>query len=181
MSEFGLNDPYFSRIVRIHRRLGITSDYASRYGLSLVPEAVDLVAIGLDIFGRRQELSREAADSWRQMREGARRDGFSLRIVSGFRSVSYQQSIIQRKLDRGESIHSILKINAAPGYSEHHTGRAVDVTVEGCEALTESFARSEAFEWLVEHAASFGFRMSYPKGNRHGIAYEPWHWFFARS
>ena len=181
MSDFGLSDPYLSRIVRIHRRLGISSDYASRYRLSLAPEAADLVEIGLDIFGRRQELSEAAADWWLQMREGAKRDRVSLLIVSGFRSVGYQQSIIQRKLNRDEPIHSILKINAAPGYSEHHTGRAIDVTVEGFEALTESFDRSEAFEWLGNHAESFGFRMSYPKANRHGIAYEPWHWFFAGS
>lgn len=156
-------------------------DYASRYGLSLVPEAVDLVEVGLDVFGRRQELSNVAAAGWREMQEEALEDGVSLWIISGFRSMSYQQSIIRRKLNRGESIHSILKVNAAPGYSEHHSGRAVDVTVEECAVLTESFDRSEAFGWLGKHAASFGFRMSYPKGNRHGIAYEPWHWFFARS
>ncbi|HVT32680.1 MAG TPA: D-alanyl-D-alanine carboxypeptidase family protein, partial [Rhodanobacteraceae bacterium] len=36
--------------------------------------------------------------------------------------------------------------------------------------------RSPAFAWLKRHASRFGFRLSYPRRNRHGIAYEPWHW-----
>jgi D-alanyl-D-alanine carboxypeptidase len=31
---------------------------------------------------------------------------------------------------------------------------------------------------LQRHAATYGFRMSYPRGNAHGISYEPWHWFW---
>ncbi|NND57300.1 MAG: D-alanyl-D-alanine carboxypeptidase family protein, partial [Xanthomonadales bacterium] len=33
-----------------------------------------------------------------------------------------------------------------------------------------------AFAWLTAHAKQFGFRMSFPRGNPHGVAYEPWHW-----
>ncbi|MET0229666.1 MAG: D-alanyl-D-alanine carboxypeptidase family protein, partial [Rhodanobacteraceae bacterium] len=36
--------------------------------------------------------------------------------------------------------------------------------------------KSPAFRWLMRHAKRFGFRLSYPRSNRHGIAYEPWHW-----
>jgi len=32
------------------------------------------------------------------------------------------------------------------------------------------------FAWLARHAHRFGFAMTYPRGNRLGIAYEPWHW-----
>jgi D-alanyl-D-alanine carboxypeptidase len=42
----------------------------------------------------------------------------------------------------------------------------------------ESFEHTEAFAWLQGHAAAYGFRMSYPRGNVHGISYEPWHWFW---
>lgn len=175
-----MTDLYLSRIGEIHRELAIPSDYASRCGLSLVLEAVALVDIGVDVFGRRQKLSKDAAESWMRMMETAAKDGVSLQVVSGFRSVEYQRSLILRKLNSGEHIDSILKVNAAPGYSEHHTGRAVDVTAEGFEALSESFDRSEFFRWLGNHAESFGFRMSYPKGNRHGFAYEPWHWMFGK-
>ncbi len=44
--------------------------------------------------------------------------------------------------------------------------------------MEEEFGNSEAFCWLIGHARQFGFRLSYHRENRYGIAYEPWHWFF---
>ena len=67
-------------------------------------------------------------------------------------------------------------MSAAPGYSEHHTGRAIDITTPGTQPLEPAFETTPAFEWLTGSAHEFGFRMSYPRNNRHGIAYEPWHW-----
>ncbi len=75
-------------------------------------------------------------------------------------------------------MREILSVSAAPGYSEHHTGRAVDLTTPGTRPLEEDFEATPAFEWLTGTAEDFGFRMSYPRNNRHGIAYEPWHWMW---
>ena len=69
-----------------------------------------------------------------------------------------------------------MTVSAAPGYSEHHTGRAVDIATPGSRPLTEEFEDSAAFHWLNENAADFGFSMSYPRDNRYGFIYEPWHW-----
>jgi LAS superfamily LD-carboxypeptidase LdcB len=93
-----------------------------------------------------------------------------------YRSVDYQEKILRKKLDKGQAIDDILQVSAAPGFSEHHSGRAVDVTTPGYPVLEEVFEDSEAFTWLSEHAGTFGFRLSYPRDNRHGVAYEPWHW-----
>ncbi|HEY4990089.1 MAG TPA: D-alanyl-D-alanine carboxypeptidase family protein, partial [Opitutaceae bacterium] len=71
------------------------------------------------------------------------------------------------------------KVNAAPGYSEHHTGRAVDIGVPDEPPLEEGFALTQAFSWLTAHAREFGFALSYACGNPQGIAYEPWHWLYA--
>ncbi len=105
-----------------------------------------------------------------------RGDGIELQVVSAFRSVAYQLGILRRKIERGQSIEQILRFSAAPGYSEHHSGRALDLTTPGFAALEEEFERSPAFAWLKRNARQFGFQLSYPRGNRHGIAYEPWHW-----
>ena len=35
--------------------------------------------------------------------------------------------------------------------------------------------------WLVANAVRFGFALSYPRDNPHGIAYEPWHWCWQRG
>ena len=76
----------------------------------------------------------------------------------------------------GQSVSDILNVNAAPGFSEHHTGRAIDLAEPGAEPLTEDFESSAAFVWLEKNAANFGFSMSYPRENRQGFIYEPWHW-----
>jgi D-alanyl-D-alanine carboxypeptidase len=71
-----------------------------------------------------------------------------------------------------------LRVNAIPGYSEHHTGRALDLHTGEAEPLSETFELEPAFAWLQEHALTYGFTMSYPKNNELGIAYEPWHWCY---
>src|SRR5690606_41627176 len=70
----------------------------------------------------------------------------------------------------------ILEVNAAPGWSEHHSGRAVDISAPGEPPAEESFEATPAFAWLRANAAGLGFTMSYPRDNPHGIVYEPWHW-----
>jgi D-alanyl-D-alanine carboxypeptidase len=99
-----------------------------------------------------------------------------LEAISGYRSHDYQLGIFRRKLARGQSVDAILKVNAAPGFSEHHDGRALDVSTPGEPAAEESFEATPAFAWLRGRAGDFGFVMSYPRDNPHGIVYEPWHW-----
>ena len=76
------------------------------------------------------------------------------------------------------SIAAILAVNAAPGYSEHHSGRALDIGTPGYAHLEIEFERSPAFAWLARHAANFGFHMSFPRDNAYGVQYEPWHWCY---
>lgn len=146
--------------------------------MRIFSEATELVSVGLDIQGREQKLAPAAAKAWSEMKAAAARDGETLELVSAFRSVDYQKGIIQRKLAAGQSWEQILRVSALPGYSEHHTGRTVDITTLTSEPLTEAFENTSAFRWLTTHADKFGFTMTYPRGNPYGIAYEPWHWTF---
>ena len=156
--------------------LGIPADYGARRGLPPQPEARELASIGANEEGRDILLSPAAAAAWIRMRDAARGAGVELVAISGFRSIERQVAIIRAKLAAGGTIDLILRTIAAPGYSEHHTGRAVDIGVPGGPPLTEEFAGTPAFLWLQAHAGQFGFGLSYPPGNPHGIAYEPWHW-----
>lgn len=156
--------------------LGVPRDYGRMRQLRLQREPAQLVSIGVDVHGREQWLQPRAARVWAAMRERATCDGIALQIVSGFRSIEYQLGIIERKLARGQTIDEILCVSAAPGFSEHHSGRCLDLTTPGFTALEEEFERSPAFTWLSRRARSFGFAMSYPRDNQHGITYEPWHW-----
>ena len=123
-----------------------------------------------------QRLTPEAAASWRAMQAAADEDGETLLLVSGYRSIDYQARLIRKKINAGQSVNEILAVNAAPGHSEHHTGRAIDIATPGSRPLTEEFEGSAAFAWLSGHAADYGFSMSYPRDNVAGFIYEPWHW-----
>jgi D-alanyl-D-alanine carboxypeptidase len=148
--------------------------------LRRVREPAHLAFIGQDTQNRPQWLSQRAAQAWARMRDAAAHASVELQIVSAFRSTEYQLGILKRKLEAGQKIGEILRVSAAPGYSEHHSGRALDLTTPGFAALEEQFENSAAFAWLSTNAQSYGFRLSYPRGNAHGIAYEPWHWCWHR-
>ena len=162
----------------IHQQLGIPADYRQRCGMPEQQECSSLVSVGNDIFGRPAQLDAETALAWNRMQMAAMGAGITLQLVSAYRSVDYQRQLIQRKLDRGLAIDDILQVNAAPGFSEHHSGRALDLGSPDCKYLEEEFELSPAFAWLQQHATGFGFRLSFPRNNPFGVMYEPWHWYF---
>jgi len=169
---------YARLVARIGEELGIPGNYGQLHRLQLQSETGNLHSIGLDVFGREQWMAPRAAAAWQRMSRAAAIQGIELQPVSAWRSVSYQQGLVQRKLEKGLALDAILQVSAAPGYSEHHTGRAIDITSPGCTALSEEFAHSPAFRWLQRHAPGFRFELSFPRRNRHKLAYEPWHWCF---
>jgi len=151
-------------------------DYAARTGLALVPEPAWLAFAGPDRYRRPLWLHPDAARGWDRLRAAALRDGIVLEAISGYRSHDYQLRIFERKQARRQGVDAILTVNAAPGFSEHHGGRALDIGTPGEPPAEASFERTPAFAWLRDHAGEHGFTMSYPRDNPHGIVYEPWHW-----
>jgi len=154
----------------------VPRDYGTTRSLRRVREPARLSYIGDDIHARPQWLAPRAAAAWARMRGAAEHDGVELLVASAFRSIEYQLGILRRKLERGQSIGQILAVSAAPGYSEHHSGRALDLSTPGFAPLEEEFERSAAFAWLCTNAQRYNFHLSFLRGNAHGIAYEPWHW-----
>lgn len=157
--------------------LGIPDYYGSEPLLPIYAEATELVEACPNIVGRMQSLTPGTAAAWLAMLDAARAEQIALVMVSGFRSMEYQAGLIRKKLAAGQTIDEILKVNVAPGFSQHHTGNAIDIATPGYKPLLEEFAESPAFAWLTEHARRYGFTMSYPRDNPEGITYEPWHWY----
>lgn len=168
------------RLLARAREIGVPADYGRERRLRQIAEPRALRFVGFDIHERPQWLASRAAAAWLRMRQAAAAGQVELQLVSAFRSVEYQAGLIERKIARGLDMAQILAVSAAPGYSEHHSGRAVDITTPGFAALEEEFEQSPAFRWLAHHAAAFGFALSFPRGNPHRIAYEPWHWCWRR-
>ena len=169
---------YLARLRKIHRELGIPEDFLETTRLPLCFEPVDLMVTEPDFYQRPQKLTPDAHLAWIAMRQAAAADDVVLHLISAFRGVDYQRELIHKKLQKGDLIDQILTVVAAPGFSEHHTGRAVDLNTAGCTVLQEEFEKTDAFQWLVSRAQDFGFALSYPRDNPWDIVYEPWHWCY---
>ena len=173
-----MRDLPLDRLEERLEQLGLDHAYAERTGLELVAEPDWLAFAGFDRYRRPLWLHVEAARAWTHMREAALHDDVVLEAISGYRSHDYQLGIFERKLARGLSVEDILTVNAAPGYSEHHSGLALDIGAPDEPPAEESFEHTRAFAWLRDNAGGYGFAMTYPRDNPHGIVYEPWHWAF---
>lgn len=171
-------EPWRREIFALLDELGIGQDYGPRHRLEMIPENEQLVSIGFDIYDREQWMAPEAAQAWTAMQDAANRKGVDLQVVSAFRGLNYQAGIIRAKLEKGQNLERILSVSAAPGFSEHHSGRALDLKTPGEPPLEESFSGTAAYRWLGTNARFFGFRESFGRRNRHGLAWEPWHWCY---
>ena len=176
MSAGDLTSNFRQRVEELHVSLSISADYIDSCPMPLQIEEIDLCNSGCDIFGREQRMTPHTFKCWEAMQNAARDQGTELLLVSAFRSLEYQCELFQKKLSKGQSLEEILTVNAAPGFSEHHTGCALDLTTANVEPLTEDFENTRAFSWLQEHASEFNFYLSFPRENPFGIIYEPWHW-----
>lgn len=159
-------------------KLGISKSSIKARGLREFEEATELELVERDEDGKEHLLVPTAAQAWRLLKAAALAEGASLFIVSAFRSIERQAELVRRKLAAGQTIEEILTVCAAPGFSEHHTGRAVDVSSPGAPLLEPEFDQTPAFAWLTQHANDFSFYLSFPAGNPQGYLYEPWHWCF---
>lgn len=150
----------------------------NQYPFPVFIEACRLKKCGLDLFNRPAYLHPAAKNSWKLMRKCAEKSAIKLRIVSAFRDFHYQKRLIDNKLEKGIPLKDILKVNTLPGFSEHHTGCAIDIATPSSVILETEFDQSDAFAWLMSHAHRFDFYLSYPINNSTGILYEPWHWCY---
>ncbi|MGD1854950.1 MAG: D-alanyl-D-alanine carboxypeptidase family protein [Leptolyngbyaceae cyanobacterium] len=141
-----------------------------------IADASSLVTLSTNAMVR---LKPEVAQKIETMMTEARAAGISLDVISGFRSLEDQQYLFfDLKAERGQTAQTRAEVSAPPGYSEHHTGYAVDFVdlSQPATELNTSFENTPAFRWLEENAAYYGFEMSFHKENDQNVAYEPWHW-----
>lgn len=126
-------------------------------------------------------MRQAAARAFLDMKEAARSQGVYLVPISGFRTEEDQKYLFfEVKAQRGQVAMERAEVSAPPGYSEHHTGYAVDIGDANVPAtdLSPNFENTPAFQWMEENAAYYSFELSFPKGNSQGVSYEPWHWRF---
>lgn len=98
-------------------------------------------------------------------------------VVSGYRSVEDQQRIYQDRVET-DGAEEAAKYVAVPGYSEHHTGLAMDLTVYLSDGTSHYLLDYAPAQWFRDHAHEYGFILRYPedKAEITKISYESWHY-----
>lgn len=105
---------------------------------------------------------------------------YELVVNSAYRSTADQQSIYDNSVQKNGEEYAKQYV-ATPGYSEHHTGMAVDLTFyRASEGISIPVAQHPNGGWLKEHCGEYGFIIRYPddKAEITKISYEPWHFRF---
>ena len=109
--------------------------------------------------------------------------GIDIRLDSVYRSVADQEQL-WKDFEKKYGEDYCRSYVAVPGYSEHHTGLAVDIClVKDGQIISdndEMIAEKEIFDKIHQHLADYGFILRYPVGKEDitGYAYEPWHFRF---
>ena len=90
-------------------------------------EKVDLVTVK-NCFGKEFQVEKETYKHFLSLREDLLKRGIQIELESAYRSVARQQELIEElRVTEGEEY--VKKYAAVPGYSEHHTGLALDITI----------------------------------------------------
>lgn len=146
----------------------------------------DLIVVssfGLRENQRFERLHQDAAFALMQMTNTARDEGVWIVLLSAFREFDRQSELFSYQIQKKGSPEEAAKSSAPPGYSEHHTGYAMDLG-DGHTPdsdINQDFSNTQAFIWLLQRAGEFGFELSFPVDNSQGVSYEPWHWRFTGS
>lgn len=140
--------------------------YAEAPAASLVPVPPEYAFVEA---GQTIQIRPEVLKAFIALQQSAQEQtGLTLKIHQGFRSQEQQRQLLEHLRHPGETDEALYKRVAPPGYSEHHTGFAIDVS---CVA-------GECANWgdtLAALAPQFGFVVSFPPGNTQGIQPEHWH------
>ncbi len=122
----------------------------SRNDLSLRPEA----------YAALEDLSRAALN-----------DGIKLLVSSTYRSYQYQEGLFNRYVKQ-DGLELAERYSARPGTSQHQLGVAIDFG-----SITDDWGDTKMGKWVYDHAADFGWSLSFPQAYEDvtGYMWECWH------
>ncbi|MBR1912021.1 MAG: M15 family metallopeptidase [Treponema sp.] len=163
--EENFRDDDLSLFYLIDKKHSVGSDYVPK---DLIPlKKNDLFAISRNDLSLRPEaykaletLSRAALD-----------DGIKLLVSSTYRSYTYQEGLFKRYVAQ-DGVELAERYSARPGTSQHQLGVAVDFG-----SITDDWGDTKMGKWVYEHAADYGWSLSFPRNYEDvtGYMWECWH------
>lgn len=126
-------------------------------------------------YGDNKKLNKEAYDAFINLAEDAKKEGYTILIVSSYRTYQDQEDVWKDyKASFGTKKADAYAARA--GSSEHETGLAIDVA--DYNDKNDKFEATESFKWMQTNAHKYGYILRYPKGKENitGYSYEAWHY-----
>lgn len=160
----------FDYLVLVNKVSKLPADYESKVKLITVENS----------FGKKFQIEKTTYKHFLNLRKSLLKEGIQIELDSVYRSVARQEEIV-REFTETYGADYVKKYVAVPGFSEHHTGLAVDIclVVDGkiIDDNDEMIAQKEIFSRIHSKLADNGFILRYPPGKENitGYAYEPWH------
>ena len=125
-------------------------------------------------------IEKRAYDAYMKLKEELEKEGIYVDVDTGYRSVAEQIEFTQRYRER-YGYEYAKNVVAVPGYSEHHTGLAIDLylIVDGKPVIYNEDLMKHTDIWakIHEKLAKYGFILHFMEGKEDitKFAYEPWH------
>ena len=157
--DYNFGDPLLQ--IMQYPEYGLDEDY--------IPDNLVAISSIYLVGGRQVQVQGDVKQPAEAFLAAARAAGHPVVINSGYRTFEQQKQLAL--LPEGDLDHPK---TAIPGFSEHHLGTAVDISVP---AIYGFDAVGAGYTWLAANAEQYGFILSYPKGKEEetGFRHEPWH------
>ena len=130
--------------------------------------------------GKKFQVEATTYTQFGKLQKALLQQGIRIEMDSAYRSIARQQEIYDEFSAKYGQTYA-QKYVAIPGFSEHHTGLAVDIALLEKGKLiddnNEMLARPAAFAIIHKQMTQFGFILRYPQNRKNitGYDYEPWH------
>lgn len=173
--NIGLDNSYYTntKISPYHNKDYILVNKYIKMKDNYIPENLENLDTSYSRSG--MKLVRSAKIALEKMIEDAKKDGYTIRVMSSYRSYNYQVNLYNKyKEEDGEEQADTY--SARPGFSEHQTGLCIDI--DDNRLNYTDFENSKSFNWMQENAYKYGYILRYPKDKTEitGYTYESWHY-----
>ena len=139
-----------------------------------------------DIWGDDVEVEKEALFAFFKLKQDLASSDIFIELDSAYRSVKRQKEL-WAEFEKEYGLEYTKKTVATPGYSEHHTGLAIDVCIRKNGKLiyenADMVKEKKIFAKVHAKLAEYGFILRYPEGKDDitGYSYEPWHFRYIKD
>ncbi len=173
--NIGLDNKYYTqtKITPYHNKDYILVNKYIQMKDNYIPENLENLDTSYSRSG--MKLVKNAKIALEKMIQEAKEEGYTIRVMSSYRSYNYQVNLYNRyKEEDGEEKADTY--SARPGFSEHQTGLCIDI--DDNKLNYTDFENSKSFNWMQENAHKYGYILRYPEDKTEitGYTYESWHY-----